>query len=95
MLQNSVANNFRILPVITVTGSTQTITLGVGEREQGALSVLMIANVDFHFAKSGPATIADFLVLANTYFEIPVADLKTFEIFGVEAGLIWVLEWLG
>lgn len=95
MLQNSVANNFRTQPVITVTGSTQTISTQVGDGDQGTLSVLMIADVDFHFAKTGPATTSDFLILANTYFEIPVADLKSFEIIGTGAGLLYVLEWLG
>ena len=95
MLQNSVANNFKIQQVLTLTGVTQTITLSTGAGGQGLLSVLMIADVDFHFAKAGPATTSDFLILANTYFEIPVADLKTFEVISVGAGSFYLLEWLG
>jgi len=95
MLSNSVANNFRTQQVLTLTGVSQTITLGVVSGGQGALSVLMIADVDFHFAKTGPATTSDFIILANTYFEIPVADLKTFEIIGSGAGNFYLLEWLG
>jgi len=95
MLSNSVANNYRTQQVLTLTGASQTITLGTGDLGQGALSVLMLADVDFHFAKSGPATTSDFLILANTYFEIPVADLKEFEIISVGAGNFYLLEWLG
>ena len=95
MLVNSVANNWRTQQVITVTGAAQTITTGVGSGEQGALSVLIVTDVNIHIAKSGVPTTSDFLILANTYFEIPVADIKTIEFIGTGAGLLYVLEWLG
>lgn len=97
MLSNSVATNWRVTPALAVNGSTsQTVTTGVGAGDIGVLSILVLATVDIHIAKgSGPATTADFLLLANTYFEIPVADLKQFSFIGVAAGTLYMLEWLG
>lgn len=95
MLSNSVANSWRVTPVLTISGASQVVTTGVGDGDQGVLSILLIADVDIHIAKSGTATTADFLLLANTYFEIPVADLKSFSFIGTGAGLLYMLEWLG
>jgi hypothetical protein len=97
MLSNSVATNWRVTPVLVVNGSSsQTVTTQVGDGDIGVLSVLVIADVDIHIAKgAGPATIADFLLLANTYFEIPVADLKQFSFIGTGAGNLYMLEWMG
>lgn len=97
MLSNSVATNWRVTPALAVNGSTsQTVDTEVGDGDIGVLSILLIADVDIHIAKgAGPASTADFLLLANTYFEIPVADLKQFSFIGTSAGLLYMLEWLG
>lgn len=97
MLSNSVATNWRVTPRLVVNGSTsQTVTTEVGEGDIGVLSILLVATVDIHINKdAGPATTDDFLLLANTYFEIPVADLKQFSFIGTGAGSLYMLEWLG
>lgn len=60
----------------------------------GLLSVLIMATVDTHVSKgAGTATTSKFLLLANTYMEIPVADLDTFSFWGTGAGSLYVIEW--
>lgn len=93
MLINSVASGFETPDAITITGSIdQTYPTVTGR--PGLLSVTILATVDTHIAK-GVSTTAKFLLLANTYMEIPVADLEDFHFFGTGAGLLYVIEWRG
>ena len=93
MLQNSVANGWVTPDAITITGSVdQTYTPETGK--PGLLSVSIMATVDTHIAK-GVSSTNKFLLLANTYMEIPVADLEDFHFFGTGAGFLYVIEWRG
>ena len=96
MLINSVANNWDTPDKVAITGgANQDYTTSTGALEQGLLAVLCMATVDIHVSKTSPSSTEKFLVLANTYFEIPVADLKVFSFWGVGAGTLYVLEWRG
>lgn len=93
MLNNSVASGWETPDAVTITGSVdQTYTPVTGI--PGLLSISIVATVDIHVAK-GVSSTSKFLLLANTYMEIPVADIKNFHFFGTEAGLLYVIEWRG
>jgi hypothetical protein len=96
MLINSVANNWDTPDRTAITGgANQDISTSVGAGEVGLLSVLILCTVDTHISRTSPASTSKFLLLANTYFEIPVADLKSFSIWGTGAGFMYLLEWRG
>lgn len=93
MLSNSVASGFETPDRIVITGSVdQTYPTTTGK--PGLLSVSILATVDTHIAK-GVSSTSKFLLLANTYMEIPVADLEDFHFFGTAAGFLYVIEWRG
>ncbi len=93
MLFNSVANGWETPDSIPITGSVDQTYPTTTDRP-GLLSVLIMATVDTHIAK-GVASTNKFLLIANTYMEISVADLEDFHFFGTAAGTLYVLEWRG
>lgn len=96
MLQNSVANSWETPDAVAIIGGeSQDFVTDVGDGDIGTLSVLILCDVDTHISKTSPASTLKFLLLANTYFEIPVADLKTFSFWGTGAGLMYPLYWKG
>lgn len=94
MLSNSVANNWATPDKTTITGSTSQDYSSSADKP-GLLSLLCVADVNIHISKTSPSSTSKFLILANTYFEIPVADLAEFSFWGVSAGNLYVIEWLG
>jgi len=95
MFINSVGTNWLTPDAETVTGGVAQDYTVTGPRP-GVLSLLIMATVDIHVARgAGLATTNKFLLLKNTYMEIPVGDLDAFSFFGVGAGLLYVIEWLG
>lgn len=95
MLTNSVARNWLTPPAVTITGGVAQDYSTTGPNP-GILSVLIMADVDMHVDQvAGNATTSSFLLLANTYMEIPVADLIAFSFWGTAAGNLYVVEWLG
>jgi len=95
MFINSVGRNWLTPPVVTVTGGVVQDYSTIGPK-QGILSVLIMADVNIHVDQvAGNATTSSFLLLANTYMEIPVGDLIAFSFWGVSAGNLYVIEWLG
>lgn len=96
MLINSVATNWETPDAVAITGgANQDFPTDVGDGDIGTLSVLILCTVDTHISRNSPASTAKFLLLANTYFEIPVADLKAFSFWGTGAGTMYVLYWKG
>lgn len=93
MLNNSVAIGWKTPDRITVTGSVDQ-TYPTTTDLPGLLSISIMFTVDTHVAK-GVSSTSKFLLLANTYMEIPVADLVDFHFFGTEAGFLYVIEWRG
>lgn len=93
MLINSVANKFVTPDKIAITGGVAQDYI-VSTSLPGLLSVLIVADVNIHISKgSGTASTSKFLLLANTYLEIPVADLVLFSFWGVTSGNLYVIEW--
>lgn len=96
MLSNSVATNWETPDSVAIIGGeSQDFPTDVGDGDQGTLSVLILCTVDTHISKNSPASTSKFLLLANTYFEIPVADLKNFSFWGTGAGVLYPLYWKG
>ncbi len=96
MLINSVATNWLTPDAVAITGGiNQDFPTDVGDGDIGNLSVLILCTVDTHISRDSPSSTSKFLLLANTYFEIPVADLKSFSFFGTAAGTMYVLFWKG
>lgn len=93
MLFNSVAKKWLTPDKTAITGGVAqdyTITTDL----PGLMSVLIMADVDIHISKgAGTATTNKFLLLANTYMEIPVGDLDAFSFWGTGAGSLYVIEW--
>ncbi len=95
MLGNSVANNWLTPDKTPIAGGVaQNYTIESGR--PGVLSVLVMATVDTHIARGNDAAnTSKFLLIANTYIEIPVADIDAFSFWGTAAGNLYVIEWLG
>jgi hypothetical protein len=86
-LQNSVANNFDTPPNVALTGASQEISI---QDDIGVLSVWVMSDQPFHINKASPATTGTWRVLANTYWEVPVADIKSFWVISDSAGTLYI-----
>lgn len=93
MIINSVASGWETPDKTSITGSVDQ-TLTITSDLPGLMSVLIVADVDIHISK-GVSSTNKFLLLANTYFEIPVKDIADFHFWGTAAGNLYTIEWRG
>jgi hypothetical protein len=62
------------------------------DTNQGQMSTWIVATANIYIHETHPATTSGFLLLANTYFEIPVAEMESFSIMPAGDGILYMME---
>lgn len=94
MLTNSVGSSY-LTPDKTALSNGANHDIVTNGGKPGLMSVIIIADVNIHLSRTSPSSTNKFLIIANTPFEIPVADLAGFSVWATGAGSLYVFELLG